>query len=395
MLGHLTTASCAAVLVDRAGQPPYHPSHSPRCETIMNVVTTDFRRCLQRQISGLGMEDPIFKSGGCEWPTHPSLIYDDMSYQKVPDDMKDLVTVDSDPTAPLSMSCSTLLTSAKSTCTVAPTPDPAVAQKGLDDDEHTRILTKEEASELWYRSLCSLTVDDLESPSRGDAPRPSNLCHRQQPTAARMVSPGNSPVRAVRDNERGRSATKSMELSLPSLSNDVPAVVRRSRSTDDPDARTPGNGSMESFHESLYSLLTSQSDLSLAGADNEDDDNDRNIRSHRLFRGAPTSSEEQLLRELSHSLTEQLHVTKESLRPPPRRAAAATTALSTDGSDDFALFAGIGKDDEDDDATTSAGVVPRYPYRYPDPGTDVPLPLGHELRALPSLVDLFPPLPLR
>ena len=53
---------------------------------------------LMRQISALGMEDPIFCTTE-DVPEHPSNIFDDMGLDDVPSDMLDLMSVASDPTA--------------------------------------------------------------------------------------------------------------------------------------------------------------------------------------------------------------------------------------------------------------------------------------------------------
>ena len=53
---------------------------------------------LMRQISALGMEDPIFCTTE-EVPEHPSNIFADMGLDDVPSDMLDLMSIASDPTA--------------------------------------------------------------------------------------------------------------------------------------------------------------------------------------------------------------------------------------------------------------------------------------------------------
>jgi hypothetical protein len=53
---------------------------------------------LMRQISALGMEDPIFQTREVV-PDHPSNIFDDMGFNDVPSDMLDLLSIASDPTA--------------------------------------------------------------------------------------------------------------------------------------------------------------------------------------------------------------------------------------------------------------------------------------------------------
>lgn len=63
---------------------------------VINPTTSS--RKLMRQVSGLGMEDPIFgtKESG---PMHPSNIFDDMSIGDIAEDMRDMVSIASDPTA--------------------------------------------------------------------------------------------------------------------------------------------------------------------------------------------------------------------------------------------------------------------------------------------------------
>lgn len=55
-------------------------------------------RELMRQVSGLGMEDPVFGTRE-KSPAHPSQIFEDMSVNDLPEDMRDMVSVHSDPTA--------------------------------------------------------------------------------------------------------------------------------------------------------------------------------------------------------------------------------------------------------------------------------------------------------
>jgi hypothetical protein len=55
---------------------------------------------LMRQISALGMEDPIFHTKEVV-PVHPSNIFDDMGFNDIPSDMMDLLSIASDPTAAL------------------------------------------------------------------------------------------------------------------------------------------------------------------------------------------------------------------------------------------------------------------------------------------------------
>jgi hypothetical protein len=54
-----------------------------------------------RQVSALGMEDPVFRTMEQGPPHHPSNIYDDMGITHLPVDMMDMVSVASDPTATL------------------------------------------------------------------------------------------------------------------------------------------------------------------------------------------------------------------------------------------------------------------------------------------------------
>eukprot|EP00977_Amphora_coffeiformis_P007134 scaffold1555_cov173-Amphora_coffeaeformis.AAC.14 len=64
-----------------------------------NVIATSMsNHRLMRQMSALGMEDPVFGTTE-DGPKHPSNIFDDMSMNDVPEDMRDMVSVASDPTA--------------------------------------------------------------------------------------------------------------------------------------------------------------------------------------------------------------------------------------------------------------------------------------------------------
>lgn len=53
---------------------------------------------LMRQVSALGMEDPVFRTTE-NGPEHPSNIFDDMGVNDIPEDMLDMVSIASDPTA--------------------------------------------------------------------------------------------------------------------------------------------------------------------------------------------------------------------------------------------------------------------------------------------------------
>ena len=62
------------------------------------IAPSKKNRQLMRQVSALGMEDPVFGTTE-DGPKHPSNIFDDMSLGDVPEDMRDLVSIASDPTA--------------------------------------------------------------------------------------------------------------------------------------------------------------------------------------------------------------------------------------------------------------------------------------------------------
>jgi hypothetical protein len=62
------------------------------------IAPTKKSRQVMRSISGLGMEDPVFGTTE-EGPKHPSNIFEDMSLGDLPEDMRDIVSVASDPTA--------------------------------------------------------------------------------------------------------------------------------------------------------------------------------------------------------------------------------------------------------------------------------------------------------
>ena len=59
------------------------------------IAPSKKNRQLMRQVSALGMEDPVFGTTE-DGPQHPSNIFDDMSLGDVPEDMRDLVSIASD-----------------------------------------------------------------------------------------------------------------------------------------------------------------------------------------------------------------------------------------------------------------------------------------------------------
>jgi len=65
---------------------------------IFDVFLPASKRHLMCQVSGLGMEDPVYGTRE-RGPSHASQIYDDMSVGNVAEDMKDVVSVASDHTA--------------------------------------------------------------------------------------------------------------------------------------------------------------------------------------------------------------------------------------------------------------------------------------------------------
>ena len=62
------------------------------------IAATKKERELMRTVSGLGMEDPVFGTIE-EGPMHPSNIFDDMSLGDLPEDLRDMISIASDPTA--------------------------------------------------------------------------------------------------------------------------------------------------------------------------------------------------------------------------------------------------------------------------------------------------------
>lgn len=63
-----------------------------------DIRSTKSNRDLMRQISGLGMVDPVYGTREAS-PLHQSIIFDDMSLGDIPDDFKDVISVASDHTA--------------------------------------------------------------------------------------------------------------------------------------------------------------------------------------------------------------------------------------------------------------------------------------------------------
>ena len=66
------------------------------------IMPTDESKQLMRQVSALGLEDPVFGNiHESTKPHHPSNIFEDMNYEDVPDDMKDIMSIASDKTDPM------------------------------------------------------------------------------------------------------------------------------------------------------------------------------------------------------------------------------------------------------------------------------------------------------
>ena len=69
------------------------------------IVPSSKQRQLMRQISALGLEDPVFGAmQAATKPRHPSNIFEDMDFADIPDDMKDDLSVASDHTDPVAAS---------------------------------------------------------------------------------------------------------------------------------------------------------------------------------------------------------------------------------------------------------------------------------------------------
>ena len=89
----------------RKSQEDHTPRHrngktADRCSAAVQreIISTKSNRDLMRQISGLGMIDPVYGTREAS-PLHQSIIFDDMSLGDIPDDFKDAVSVASDHTA--------------------------------------------------------------------------------------------------------------------------------------------------------------------------------------------------------------------------------------------------------------------------------------------------------
>jgi hypothetical protein len=95
---------------EQQAAPFLHQSLSTSLSATLPAQTKPIRRTilpsrsqtkLMRQVSALGMEDPVFRTTEQGPPHHPSNIYDDMGVTHLPVDMMDMVSVASDPTATL------------------------------------------------------------------------------------------------------------------------------------------------------------------------------------------------------------------------------------------------------------------------------------------------------
>lgn len=78
---------------------PKQPARRKSVSGIRRVISpTRSKHQLMRQVSALGMEDPVFQTVE-DGPAHPSNIFDDMGVQDIASDCRDMVSVASDHTA--------------------------------------------------------------------------------------------------------------------------------------------------------------------------------------------------------------------------------------------------------------------------------------------------------
>lgn len=313
-----------------------------------------------RRISCLGMEDSLFKTRE-ETPQHPSFIFDDMSVNDVAKDMQDMLTVASDPTDNAVEFDAGLVNTA---ATTAPPPlkrsRPKVSHSSLGNPSDTSrheggVGLNDNEHDPNHQSMQSLTVEDLvgtESPA----------FHQSSP-------------RGCGNRRRRHGDEYARELSVPALD---PAMFARRNSNKE---QMSERERIESFHESLCSLMSSSQSLSLCTS--EDNQHSLNVeysppRQCNDFGGS--NSDVLILMTISRSLTEQLSLSKESFTNKPSRQGSNQRRLRTHTTGALVSPTPSLCD------TSARAVLPLY--HPPTPGTTERA-VAYKRRALPSLGELF------
>jgi hypothetical protein len=331
----------------------------------MDVVSISIEHPrLMRKISCLGMEDSLFKTRE-DSLQHPSIIFDDMSVNDVALDMQDMLTVASDPTdsgvdpfdaqivSTVNPTSLPPLKSRRSKTSRSSFNDPkdTARRQGCEGYSGGVIFDEHDQN---HQSTQSLTVDDL--------------------IEVRYPASHNSSPRGC-GSRRGRQGDEcSRDVSLPAL--EVTTFVQqksiKSQSSD--------RERIETFHESLCSLMSSSQSLSLCTSD--DIQNSSNVeysppRQGQDFGGS--NSDVLILMTISRSLTEQLSLSKESFTNTPSRLGSSECRIRTHTGSRGSPTPSVGD-------TSARAVLPLY--QPPAPGTTERV-VAYERRALPSLGELF------
>lgn len=331
----------------------------------MDVVSISIEHPrLMRRISCLGMEDSLFKTRE-DSLQHPSFIFDDMSVNDVALDMQDMLTVASDPTDNGGERFDAEIVN-----TVIPISLPPLKHRrpksSLSSFNNSKDMSKKDGEKSCggnirdehdqnHQSIQSLTVEDLIG------------VHRYPATH-------NSSPRGCGNRRRGQGDECSRELSLPAL--DVSKVVLQKSIQNHSSERDR----IESFHESLCSLMSSSQSLSLCTSD--DMQNGHNVeysppRQCQDFGGS--NSDVLILMTISRSLTEQLSLSKESFANSPSRPGSNQRRRQTRTSSHVSPTPSLCD-------TSARTVLPLY--QPPAPGSPERV-VAYERRALPSLGELF------
>jgi hypothetical protein len=313
---------------------------------------------LMRKISCLGMEDSLFKTRE-DSLQHPSIIFDDMSVNDVALDMQDMLTVASDPTDSGVERFDAETVNAVNPTSLPPLMSrrPKTSRSSFSDSKDTTrragsIIGDEHDQN--HQSIQSLTVEDL--------------------IGVRCPASLNSSPRGYGSRRKRQEDDRSRELSLPAL--DASKVVQQKSIQRHSSERER----IETFHESLCSLMSSSQSLSLCTPD--DIQNSHHVeysppRQCQDFGGS--NSDVLILMTISRSLTEQLSLSKESFTNSPSLLGSNQRRLRTDTGSHVSPTPSLCD-------TSARAVLPLY--QPPAPATTERV-VTYERRALPSLGELF------
>ena len=192
------------------------------------IEPTKEQRQLMRQVSALGLEDPVFGNiHESTRPSHPSNIFEDMDLKDVPDDMKDVLSIASDRTDPVDYDPRKFLDSPmqQESLETKATAEESTSKQSLSSSPQIRGFVPPNGSFVRRHSFRNDMKDmgpDILAPLAADSPGATaprslrSLHHGRAPDAPHMVDSPTLP-KSIRssnmDSAKSAKSSKSESLS--------------------------------------------------------------------------------------------------------------------------------------------------------------------------------------